>query len=773
MHASTAHPEKRAIGEAALNSAIAFEEVARKRGWPIVVLLERCERTEAQRGKLGPCLMGAEGALEVAHALDALKNGTSAIDVAWDENLGLRFARADRDEAEVAAQREPNSAAPSAFEPARPYALIDKSPFIELPAAVWSEDAYRANSLVDELVTAYCVDIFKALEGFAIPPGRKAAYAWLVRRLEIAGCLTCVPGQAARLSLPPATRARHDAARETALHCHPRLGSTLELLAETARLLPAWIAGEMDDHTARARVMGDTRWERFFTNKNAYYATVNLLGADAADRATAGRALRVLEVGGGCGSAALALLERIHDRTASYCFTDLVPGLLSRGEEAVRRRFPSVDLSTRVVDLERPLAPQGVRLGEFDLVYAANAVHALRDTEGSLRELRAALAPGGAIVLAEYVRSCADHPVALEFFSQLFGLQRFFLPDEWQKLLEDAGFSNVRFTPDPAAAQRAVPTFGLAAVSAVSAAPEAALRPCAIDFVEAPTLAASALSLASRRLLVLCGEPPGEAILAFLSRLDYRLVVPEGISVPSAHPLDLTDDATLAASVAALDGWPFDAILALHDLQGLAPDSMTRGHDAVLELAFATCRHAYERLARGEVLFAGLCLNAWGPGPSLHPVTGLLGGFARSLASELPGSLIKVVHTDKRDPARLMNCLERELSAGRPREPVEVAYRAGCRLAAKLVAIAPLCAGEPLLDADSVVLAPGGARGVTAVLVEGLLERFGCTVVALDKAGPKTSARRCLRWMMRPLRARKRRFTKRNWHIIRAPRRPN
>src|SRR6185295_1926252 len=42
----------------------------------------------------------------------------------------------------------------------------------------------------------------------------------------------------------------------------------------------------------------------------------------------------------------------------------------------------------------------------------------------------------------------------------------------------------------------------------------------------------------------------------------------------------------------------------------------------------------------------------------------------------------------------------------------------------------------PVLDARSVVLATGGARGVTAVLAEELLCRFGCTVIAVGRTDP-------------------------------------
>ena len=100
---------------------------------------------------------------------------------------------------------------------------------------------------------------------------------------------------------------------------------------------------------------------------------------------------------------------------------------------------------------------------------------------------------------------------------------------------------------------------------------------------------------------------------------------------------------------------------------------------AIVEMLLGVARHAYARLASGEVLLAGLCLRPWRSGDQLHPATGLIGGFAKSLARELPGSLIKVVHTDDADPRDALARLEGELGAGPLPAPVEVAFREGRR----------------------------------------------------------------------------------------------
>jgi hypothetical protein len=131
---------------------------------------------------------------------------------------------------------------------------------------------------------------------------------------------------------------------------------------------------------------------------------------------------------------------------------------------------------------------------------------------------------------------------------------------------------------------------------------------------------------------------------------------------------------------------------------------------ALLEMLLGVAKHAYARIASGEVLLAALCLRPWRSGVQLHPLTGLVGGFLKSLARELPGSLVKVVHTDDADPRDALARLESELGAGPLPAPVEVAFRGGRRSTFALLPLEPLALGNPLAR-GSVVVATGGARG--------------------------------------------------------------
>lgn len=239
---------------------------------------------------------------------------------------------------------------------------------------------------------------------------------------------------------------------------------------------------------------------------------------------------------------------------------------------------------------------------------------------------------------------------------------------------------------------------------------------------------APAGSLAGRRLLVLTDQP------ALWSSL-----VPAGSTLVSPEDIDLSSEEGIAATVKALDSVAFDTIvaaktLAPHDSRSLLTSPLAH-ETRLLDLLFAVCRHAYPAIARGGVAVYSLCLDAFEEDRP-HPYTGLPGGFLKSLARELPAAAVRAVHTGTADPRQAWRQLELEM--GQPPGTPEVFWRGGRREVFALARLDELAAdSRPYLTAGSVVLATGGARGVTAVMSEELLRRFGCTVIAVGRTDPR------------------------------------
>jgi SAM-dependent methyltransferase len=203
----------------------------------------------------------------------------------------------------------------------------------------------------------------------------------------------------------------------------------------------------------------------------------------------------VLELGGGLASGTLALLERLEEAgrlggLARYRFTEAAPPFLRRGQRTLAARYPGAPwLATSRLDMNEPFAGQGIEPGAYDLVYAVNTVHVATDLAFTLKEIRAALAPGGRVVLSECVRPFAGQAVHVEFVFNLLDAFTspavtapyrrrggFLTPEEWGAALHVAGFDGIELYPDVARIRETYRSFFVAAVGATSAADSA--MPC-------------------------------------------------------------------------------------------------------------------------------------------------------------------------------------------------------------------------------------------------------------------------------------------------------
>ncbi len=180
----------------------------------------------------------------------------------------------------------------------------------------------------------------------------------------------------------------------------------------------------------------------------------------ALDQSQGRRPLRVLEIGAGTGgtsSAVLPIVAAAGDN-ATYTFTDVSEFFLQRAA-ARFAEFPCVEYC--LFDAERDPAEQGLRVGTYDAVIAANALHATAHLDNALRHARALLAPGGVLVLLEGTA----RPRWLDVSTGLIaGWQKFeddwrtdsplLDPETWSRALQANGFDAVLALPtaDSAAA---------------------------------------------------------------------------------------------------------------------------------------------------------------------------------------------------------------------------------------------------------------------------------------------------------------------------------
>jgi SAM-dependent methyltransferase len=258
------------------------------------------------------------------------------------------------------------------------------------------------------------------------------------------------------------------------------------VVAETvARDYPAFLRGEIAGEEILFSPRRLRLWVDYFSNDNGLYAVNNRVGAAAFEQWLPREGGRVVELGGGLGSGALAVLERLEaagrlGAIREYWFTEPVPAFLRRGQQALQSRYAALPrLAFGSVDMNRPFAEQGIAPGSLAVVYAVNTLHVAHDLELTLGEALRALEPGGQLVVSECVRPRPRQPIYAEFVFNLMETFRsprlhpryrpgggFLTPEQWRDAVEAAGFADVRFLPDIALIREQVPDFFVAAVGA-------------------------------------------------------------------------------------------------------------------------------------------------------------------------------------------------------------------------------------------------------------------------------------------------------------------
>jgi SAM-dependent methyltransferase len=349
-------------------------------------------------------------------------------------------------------------------------------------------DVFRRTEL--PAVCARPVTIDEAIAGAGLSSrAARVPLDWILRGLAARGVLHAsgdepvvryrLPGDLPELEAAPVRSAqeRHD----------PSALPSYAIAAHAAEHYPAVLRGE----TAGESVLfGPDRigaWAEYFSNDNVLYAISNAVGAIACEGALPAEGGAVLELGGGLGSAATALLSRLAatgraSSVSSYRFTEVSHPFLRRAQRTLTTRFPDAAFAFSRLDMNGPFADVGVGHGDFALVHGVNTLHVATDLAFTLSEVRNALAQRGSIVISECVRPFPRQPVYVEFVFNLLEAFRepvlvpewrpnggFLTPEQWTRALESNGFRDVRIVPDIAAIRDVYPSFVVAAIVATRA----------------------------------------------------------------------------------------------------------------------------------------------------------------------------------------------------------------------------------------------------------------------------------------------------------------
>jgi acyl transferase domain-containing protein/SAM-dependent methyltransferase/acyl carrier protein len=237
---------------------------------------------------------------------------------------------------------------------------------------------------------------------------------------------------------------------------YPEVAAELTMLQRTGAELAQVLTG-ISDPLQLLFPDGDMRDAEGIYERSPFARAISTLVAEAAAQAVAclpeRRTLRVLEIGAGTGGTTAFLLRHLPSERVAYTFTDVSPAFVGRA----RRKFgDDPRLSYHLLDITNDPEAQGFRGESFDLVVAANVLHATPNLRRSLNHVQTLLAPGGLLLLVE-------NTGRLRWGDLTFGLTEgmwnftdtelrpsyaLLRQQEWRDLLADTGFQTpVALTP--------------------------------------------------------------------------------------------------------------------------------------------------------------------------------------------------------------------------------------------------------------------------------------------------------------------------------------
>ena len=171
--------------------------------------------------------------------------------------------------------------------------------------------------------------------------------------------------------------------------------------------------------------------------------------------------LNILEIGAGTGGASAPVLDVLRlngdneygvPRYECYDYTDISPSFFAKAKDLFKDHGDKIHFTR--LDIEDEPGNQGFSLGSYDVVFAANVLHATKDISTTLQNTRKLLKPGAKLILLEV---CNPELLRTGF---VFGLlsgwwlstekKRQWSPilfeKDWDELLCENGFSGVDIT---------------------------------------------------------------------------------------------------------------------------------------------------------------------------------------------------------------------------------------------------------------------------------------------------------------------------------------
>ncbi len=181
---------------------------------------------------------------------------------------------------------------------------------------------------------------------------------------------------------------------------YPEIRTELKILKRCADQIPAVLHGTCDPMQLVFSKGSLEETEQIY-EKSPICRYFNEAAQQMSRRAVGsipGRTVRILEIGAGTGATTAPVLQALAGQDVAYTFTDLSPVFLTKARQKFQS-FHGVDY--RLLNVERDPAAQGFEKSSFDIVLAANVLHATASLRESVAHARQLLRPGGMLLIIE------------------------------------------------------------------------------------------------------------------------------------------------------------------------------------------------------------------------------------------------------------------------------------------------------------------------------------------------------------------------------------
>ena len=246
----------------------------------------------------------------------------------------------------------------------------------------------------------------------------------------------------------------------------PSMRAYVALAEETIKVLPGILRGKqratdiMFQNSSIAMVEGIYKGNKVADYFNEVLAEVLTAYIEEIIKQDKAKTVRILEIGAGSGGTSSIVFKRLQpykEYIDEYCYTDISKAFLLHAEKEYGAQ--NTYLTYKMFNVEQPVAEQDINAGAYDIVIAANVLHATRNIRHTLRNAKACLKTNGILLLNEI---CANTLFTHLTFGLLEGWWRYedkvlripgcpaVLPQTWKTVLEGEGFWSVFFSDQDA-----------------------------------------------------------------------------------------------------------------------------------------------------------------------------------------------------------------------------------------------------------------------------------------------------------------------------------